>query len=403
MNSAELTYDNNSGKLDIRFRIPENAEYPFTHHTITKSKSDEYLMNSHSSPLQSSIISEGEKLPDPKHLGLENEYLETREIFMEHLRKFMKERGTPVSRIPQLGHKELDFHLLYKAVIARGGVEQVIRNRQWKEISTMFNFPSTCTNAGYTLRVTYLKFLFPYEQKFFFGKEDVVTHDEAEQMLDLRQNKKLKIESSTGSPLYEDTYSRDDTYYQTQQQRRRMKKKREEENPITALSTLSVVAAAAETMERTSFSPKSSEKKTFDTVIPEKSINNVQNPTVKKPSNIESLLTKDEDDFNPYFFTQPPQPPQISHLFQQSPQNSPTAAEEDEYKQRLLHQLEHMMKNKEPFYSPRSSSYSSSSRYSFSDNDRRDDEDQDQDMDEFEDEDDSGDQMEIIRGRVSAY
>jgi len=191
MNSAELTYDNNSGKLDIRFRIPENAEYPFAHHTITKSKSDEYLMSSHSTPLQSSIISEGEKLPDPKHLGLENEYLETREIFMEHLRKFMKERGTPVSRIPQLGHKELDFHLLYKAVIARGGVEQVIRNRQWKEISTMFNFPSTCTNAGYTLRVTYLKFLFSYEQKFFFGKEDVVTHDEAEQMLDLRQNKKI--------------------------------------------------------------------------------------------------------------------------------------------------------------------------------------------------------------------
>ena len=80
-------------------------------------------------------------------------------------------------RIPHLGHKEICLYTLYKEVTSRGGLEEVIAKRYWKDISNVFDFPATCTNAGFTLRVHYLKYLFPYERKYFFGLDDVVNED----------------------------------------------------------------------------------------------------------------------------------------------------------------------------------------------------------------------------------
>lgn len=78
----------------------------------------------------------------------------------------------PVAKLPRLGHKDVDLHTLYKEVIGRGGVMEVINKKCWKEVASVFNFPSTCTNAGYTLRINYMKLLYPYELKYFHNLSD---------------------------------------------------------------------------------------------------------------------------------------------------------------------------------------------------------------------------------------
>ena len=69
---------------------------------------------------------------------------------------------------------------MYTEVVNRGGVEEVIAKKLWKDIINNFHLPDTCTNAGYTLRVHYLKFLYAYERKYFHGLEDELTQQELE-------------------------------------------------------------------------------------------------------------------------------------------------------------------------------------------------------------------------------
>ncbi|KAH9312998.1 hypothetical protein KI387_028033, partial [Taxus chinensis] len=73
--------------------------------------------------------------------------------------------------VPTIGGKELDLHLLYMEVTSRGGLQQVIRDRKWKEITSVFNFPSTATNASFVLRKYYISLLHHYEQVYFFGAQ----------------------------------------------------------------------------------------------------------------------------------------------------------------------------------------------------------------------------------------
>ncbi|KAF5200655.1 High mobility group b protein, partial [Thalictrum thalictroides] len=73
--------------------------------------------------------------------------------------------------VPIMGGKALDLHRLFVEVTARGGLEKVIRNRQWKEIIAVFSFPSTITNASFVLRKYYLSLLNQYEQVYYFRKQ----------------------------------------------------------------------------------------------------------------------------------------------------------------------------------------------------------------------------------------
>lgn len=104
--------------------------------------------------------------------------------------------STPITRIPHLGHKEICLYTLYTEVTKRGGLQEVIDKRYWKEISNVFEFPATCTNAGFTLRVQYLRFLYPYEQKYFFGREDPINEDTTELEVTTRQRRSSRIRAS---------------------------------------------------------------------------------------------------------------------------------------------------------------------------------------------------------------
>lgn len=54
--------------------------------------------------------------------------------FIKRLFEFLRQRGVPNLKIPQIGGKELDLHALYVTVIKRGGAQNVSNNKLWKEI-----------------------------------------------------------------------------------------------------------------------------------------------------------------------------------------------------------------------------------------------------------------------------
>ncbi|CAL5413792.1 unnamed protein product [Camellia sinensis] len=70
--------------------------------------------------------------------------------------------------IPIIGGKDLDLHRLFVEVTTRGGIEKILKERRWKEVTAVFSFPSTATNASFVLRKYYGTLLHHYEQIYFF-------------------------------------------------------------------------------------------------------------------------------------------------------------------------------------------------------------------------------------------
>eukprot|EP00854_Cymbomonas_tetramitiformis_P011524 gene11524-13619_t len=108
----------------------------------------------------------------PVPLSTHEEVFASRDIFIDTLQKFhLSFFGTPLGRVPQVAGKELDLHVLYTQVTEKGGLDEVIKEKRWKEISSAFNFPATCTSGSFTLRKYYAKLLHDYEQVYYFRKE----------------------------------------------------------------------------------------------------------------------------------------------------------------------------------------------------------------------------------------
>ncbi|XP_070501700.1 protein dead ringer-like [Chironomus tepperi] len=95
-----------------------------------------------------------------------------RKEFLDDLFTFMKDRGTPINRLPIMAKSVLDLYELYKLVIARGGLVNVINKKLWQEIIKDLNLPSSITSAAFTLRTQYTKYLYPYEcEKYNLSSE----------------------------------------------------------------------------------------------------------------------------------------------------------------------------------------------------------------------------------------
>ncbi|KZV27605.1 transcription factor [Dorcoceras hygrometricum] len=99
------------------------------------------------------------------------EILQNPDIFLQKLKAFHSFRGTKF-RIPTMGGNRLDLHLLFVEVTSRGGIEKVLRDRRWKEITGAFKFPSSITNASFVLRKYYLSLLHHFEQIYYLRKEE---------------------------------------------------------------------------------------------------------------------------------------------------------------------------------------------------------------------------------------
>lgn len=64
-----------------------------------------------------------------------------------------------MQRTPVVGGQELDLWVLYKQVVAAGGLASVVHKKKWAEVCAIFNFPSTFTSRSYTMRKLYSQIL----------------------------------------------------------------------------------------------------------------------------------------------------------------------------------------------------------------------------------------------------
>ncbi|XP_045110439.1 protein dead ringer homolog isoform X2 [Portunus trituberculatus] len=86
-----------------------------------------------------------------------------RKEFLDELFSFMQKRGTPINRLPIMAKQVLDLYELYKLVVERGGLVDVINKKLWQEIIKGLKLPSSITSAAFTLRTQYMKYLYPLE------------------------------------------------------------------------------------------------------------------------------------------------------------------------------------------------------------------------------------------------
>ena len=108
--------------------------------------------------------------------------------------EMFKCQGTPVNRIPIMAKHVLDLckkkrkkmengkliifcfkDELFRLVVSKGGLVEVINKKLWREITKGLNLPSSITSAAFTLRTQYvsiysqlsisiyMKYLYPYE------------------------------------------------------------------------------------------------------------------------------------------------------------------------------------------------------------------------------------------------
>lgn len=65
--------------------------------------------------------------------------------------------STTLQAEPVLGGRRLDLYKIFQVVAASGGFDEVTKNRGWKQVGDIFQFPSTCTNSAYILKGVYIR------------------------------------------------------------------------------------------------------------------------------------------------------------------------------------------------------------------------------------------------------
>ncbi|KAJ4841746.1 hypothetical protein Tsubulata_003032 [Turnera subulata] len=106
-------------------------------------------------------------IPYPTPVATYEEVVDHPGKFITTLEKFHADMGTKFM-VPIIGGKGLDLHRLFVEVTSRGGIEKIIREKRWKEVTAIFNFPSTATNASFVLRKYYCSLLQHFEQLYYF-------------------------------------------------------------------------------------------------------------------------------------------------------------------------------------------------------------------------------------------
>ena len=56
-----------------------------------------------------------------------------------------------------MAKQTLDLFELFKLVVSKGGLVEVINKKLWREITKGLNLPSSITSAAFTLRTQYMK------------------------------------------------------------------------------------------------------------------------------------------------------------------------------------------------------------------------------------------------------
>uniref|UniRef100_A0A3Q0SM84 AT-rich interactive domain 5A n=1 Tax=Amphilophus citrinellus TaxID=61819 RepID=A0A3Q0SM84_AMPCI len=91
--------------------------------------------------------------------------------FVSRLHSFMKEKGTPIERIPHLGFKQINLWKIYKAVDKLGGYDSVTARRLWKKVYDELGGSPGSTSAATCTRRHYERLVLPFERNIK-GEED---------------------------------------------------------------------------------------------------------------------------------------------------------------------------------------------------------------------------------------
>ncbi|KAI3469981.1 hypothetical protein Pfo_026644 [Paulownia fortunei] len=105
--------------------------------------------------------------PYPPPLATYEDVVGSRDLFMDTLKKLHASMGTKYM-IPIVGGRDMDLYRLFVEVTSRGGIAKVVKDRKWKDVTAVFSFPSSATNASFILRKYYVSLLYHYEQIYFF-------------------------------------------------------------------------------------------------------------------------------------------------------------------------------------------------------------------------------------------
>jgi hypothetical protein len=106
--------------------------------------------------------------PYPTARYTHEEIIANKQLFEATLGEVHNQLGIAFDKIPKVGGKELDLHQLYANVTQLGGCERVISRKQWRDAAESFKFAPTITSVSFTLRKSYVSFLWDYEQIYFF-------------------------------------------------------------------------------------------------------------------------------------------------------------------------------------------------------------------------------------------
>ncbi|EDL14478.1 AT rich interactive domain 5A (Mrf1 like), isoform CRA_c, partial [Mus musculus] len=99
------------------------------------------------------------QLQDSPEAGGEQE---EEQAFLVSLYKFMKERHTPIERVPHLGFKQINLWKIYKAVEKLGAYELVTGRRLWKNVYDELGGSPGSTSAATCTRRHYERLVLPY-------------------------------------------------------------------------------------------------------------------------------------------------------------------------------------------------------------------------------------------------
>ncbi|XP_054630987.1 AT-rich interactive domain-containing protein 5A [Dunckerocampus dactyliophorus] len=91
--------------------------------------------------------------------------------FVSSLHSFMKERGSPIERIPHLGFKQINLWMIYKTVEKLGGYNSVTARRLWKKVYDELGGSPGSTSAATCTRRHYERLVLPFE-RHLRGEDD---------------------------------------------------------------------------------------------------------------------------------------------------------------------------------------------------------------------------------------
>ncbi|XP_076372110.1 uncharacterized protein LOC143257401 isoform X2 [Tachypleus tridentatus] len=84
--------------------------------------------------------------------------------FLQNLFKFMKERNTPIHRVPHLGFKQIDLYYFFTCAQKFGGYEEITSKKLWKNIYDELGGNPGSTSAATCTRRHYERLLLPFER-----------------------------------------------------------------------------------------------------------------------------------------------------------------------------------------------------------------------------------------------